>query len=311
MESRILGIHHVTAISGDAQRTLGFYRDVLGLRLIKKTVNYEDTRTYHLYFGDDRGNPGTVLSFLPYSEGSADMPEVGEAAAVAFSVPKGALEFWLVRLRGIGLEVSDPQTRFGDEVITFKDPDSLMLEIIADAPDGVGYGWPGGPVAPALSVRGIHSVTLFRRDMKETQEHLEHLMGIQAVDAEGSRKRFRAGIKFLGNWLDVVESDDAPEGHPGPGALFNVAFRVASESVQMMWRHDLEAEGFEVTPVMDRTYFKSVYYQEPGGTVLEIATDEPGFEVDEPREALGEMLALPKELEGNRMGIEERLGGLE
>ena len=311
MDTRILGIHHVTAISGDAKRTLEFYRDVLGLRLIKRTVNYEDSRTYHLYFGDDRGNPGTVISFLPYPDGSPDIPEVGESAAIAFSVPKGSLEFWQTRLLGLGLEVTDPTPRFGDEVISFKDPDSLTLEIIADAPEGVGYGWPGGPVAPALSVRGIHSVTLNRTDISATQQHLESAMGIPAVGSEGGRTRFRAGIKFLGSWLDIVEDPEAPIGHPGTGALFDIAFRVSSDSIQAMWKHDLESEGLEVSEVMDRTYFKAVYFQEPGGTVLEISTDEPGFEVDETRDALGETLALPAWLEGHREVIEERLPQLD
>jgi glyoxalase family protein len=310
MDTRILGIHHVTAISGDAQRTLEFYRDILGLRLIKRTVNYEDTRTYHLYFGDDRGNPSTIISFLPYPEGSPDTPEVGEAAAVAFSVPKGSLDFWLYRLRGIGLNVSDPIPRFGEDVISLKDPDLLTLEIVADAPEGVGYGWPGGPVAPALSIRGIHSVTLYRSDISSTQTYLEQTMGIQAVHSEGIRKRFKAGIKFLGNWLDIVVDPEITPTQPGPGSLFNIAFRVASDTIQDMWRHDLQAEGMDVTDVMDRTYFKSVYFQEPGGTVLEIATDEPGFEVDETRDALGESLTLPMWLEGHRERIEERLSYL-
>lgn len=310
METRLLGLHHVTALTSDVQRNVAFYRDMLGLRLVKKTVNYDRPGTYQLYYGDDRGNPGTILAFIPVEGVQPGSAGDGSATAIAFSVPKGTVEFWGERMYGLGIDVGAPEERFGEPMISFRDPDGLLLEIVADTPDGVGYGWPGGPVAPALSIRGLHSVTLTRRDISATQSELEMNLGIQAVKVEGNRKRFKAGIKHLGIWLDVLVDSTAPPTVPGPGTIDHIAFRVASDTVQQMWRDDLISVGAAATEVVDRTYFKSVYFREPGGTLLAIATDEPGFEVDEPRETLGEALKLPLWLEPQRGSVEATLAPL-
>lgn len=308
------GLHHVTAIATDAQTNLDFYAGVLGLRLVKKTVNYDDPGTYHLYYGDEIGRPGTILTFFPWPLARRGSRGAGQATVTAFAVPEGSLGFWRERLEGQGIVVEDPHRRFDEEVLTLLDPDGLKLELVAHAGAADLAPWIDGPVDDRRAVRGFHSVTLLEARGEPTAELLTAGMGFHRAAVAGRRVRFEAApaggeadAVAAGTRVDVVESPETAAGHVAAGTVHHVAFRVAGDGEQLALRDRLLARGLHVTPVQERHYFRSIYFREPGGVLFEIATDPPGFTVDEPAAELGGALRLPPWLEPERARIEAAL----
>jgi glyoxalase family protein len=305
----IAGLHHVTAIVGDAQRTVDFYTQVLGLRFVKRTVNFDDPGSYHLYFGDDAGAPGTILTFFAWPGASRGSAGVGETLAIAFSVPVGAVAFWERRLRDAGVEF-EAGSRFGERVLGFADPDGIRLEIVGHDEAEAGEPARDASVPAEYAVRGFFGVTLAEAGLVETEKMLG-AMGFDRVGEEGAWYRFAAAGDGLASRVDVLVAPQMSRPRTGAGTIHHIAFRNADDAAQLEWRTRLEGMGLDVTPVMDRTYFHSVYFREPGGVLFELATDPPGFALDEPRASLGEALKLPEWLESKRGLIEKRLPLLE
>lgn len=309
---RIGGIHHVTALAADPARNVAFYTGVLGLRLVKRTVNFDDPGTWHLYYGDGAGRPGTILTFFPYPGLPAGRHGTGQAVEIAFALPEGAFGFWLERLVRERVDFDGPMERFGQKVVRFRDPDGLQLELVAGAQAPEAPGWDGMPVPAEHAVRGFHSVTLWEQGYERTARLLQEALGYRAAGEEGSRFRFaaRAG-DAPGRLIDIRCLPDFWRGGSGAGTVHHIAFRAADDAAQAKVRERLAAAGCNVTPVLDRQYFRSIYFREPGGVLFEVATDPPGFAVDEPPERLGTELRLPPWLEPRREEIARRLPPLE
>jgi glyoxalase family protein len=298
------GIHHVTAIAGEPQQNLDFYTGVLGLRLVKLTINFDDPGTYHLYFGNEAGSPGSILTFFPWPRAPRGIVGNGQVTATAFAVAPDSVDYWRARLEENGAG-ADESARFGERVLSFTDPDGLPLEIIASAHADAERAWKTGAVPPAHAFRGFHSATLSHQGYESTAELL-HLMGFRFIGEENGRFRFETHEDFA-SIIDLVAAPDLPHGRLGVGTVHHIAFRTADEEQQLRWRTDLLQHGYNVTPVADRKYFRSIYYREPGGVLFEIATDPPGFAIDEPLEHLGEKLMLPEWLESQRSDLLEEL----
>ncbi|HZF12496.1 MAG TPA: ring-cleaving dioxygenase [Thermoanaerobaculia bacterium] len=309
MNEQIAGLHHVTAIARDPQANADFYAGVLGLRLVKKTVNFDDPGTYHLYYGDEVGHPGTLLTFFPWPMARLGSRGAGQATVTAFSVPEGSLGFWVERLRSLGVEFDGPEARFDEEVLTVRDPDGLLLELVARAGDERAP-WAGGPVPEAFAVRGFYNVTLAEWNPAVTANLLTETMGFRRVAEAGDRIRLATGTRAeggAGSLVDLLATPSASRGVISAGTVHHVAFRAANDTEQLAWQRKLVERGLHVTPVQDRQYFHSIYFREPGGVLFEIATDPPGFTLDEPVETLGSDLKLPPWLESSRPRIEEVL----
>jgi glyoxalase family protein len=300
------GIHHVTAIAGEPQRNVGFYVGLLGLRLVKKTVNFDDPGTYHLYYGDGAGSPGSIMTFFPWAGAPKGRIGTGQLTVTSFSFPASSLGYWTERLVESGVRFEKPEDRFGETVLRFPDPDGLRLELVAAADDGR-EGWAGGPVPAGHAVRGFDHVTLLSSDPAGTAELMTSTLGFrQTGEAEG-RTRFEAGRSGPGNTVDVANGAGFPRGTMGVGTVHHLALRVPDDEMQLELRERVAALGFNVTPILDRNYFRSIYFREPGGVLFEIATDPPGFAADEDPEHLGESLKLPPWLEPRREQLEEVL----
>ncbi len=303
----LLGIHHVTAIASDPQRNLDFYTGVLGLRLVKMTVNFDDPDTYHLYYGDALGRPGSLITFFHWPGEPRGRTGSRQARTVSFSIPEGASEFWLQRLQSHGI-LFEVHARFGDEVISFSDPDRLRLELVAASDDREPFT--EGPVPGDLSIRGIHGVTLAEEEPYRTATLLGGTMGLRSTSESGGRTRFVAGYGGAGAVIDVEELPGIEPGRVAAGAIHHVAFRAPDQAAQEAWREGILRAGLNVTPPVDRRYFQSIYFREPGGVRFEIATDGPGFTVDEPAAELGTRLMLPPWLEARRPELEKALPAL-
>jgi glyoxalase family protein len=318
----IAGIHHVTALAGDPQANADFYTGVLGLRLVKKTVNYDDPGTYHLYYGDELGRPGTLLTFFPWPHARRGQLGAGQAKVTSFSVPEGSFAYWTERLRRSGIAHDEPRRRGEDEEsLRLLDPDGLELELVAHPGSGSGTPWEGGPVAGEHAIRGLFAVTIVEWNADRTAEMLTGTLGFQLEAQAGSRFRFAAGApaaaggsrqqaaappaaRDQGTRLDLLAQPTAGRGHISAGTVHHVAWRVAGDREQAAWHRDLIAGGHHVSPIMDRRYFHSIYFREPGGVLFEIATDTPGMTTDESVAQLGSGLRLPPWLEGSRPEIE-------
>ena len=292
----LLGLHHVTAIASEPQANLDFYCGVLGLRLVKRTVNFDDPGSYHLYYGDAAGRPGTLITFFPWPGARRGRAGAGQTSANAFIVPRGSLEVWRARLSKLGVTPGATESRFGDEVIAFDDPDGMSIELVA-----------AGEESREPWITGLHSVTLLMLDPQPSAALLTESMGFRAMGAEGHRYRFEVAEGGPGAIIDVLHAPDAAPGVMAAGAIHHVAFRAADDAAQLDWRRTLADAGASVSEVMDRDYFHSIYFREPGGVLYEIATDPPGFTVDEPLETLGEALRIPAWLEPTRARIERTL----
>jgi glyoxalase family protein len=310
MTQPISGIHHVTAIASDPQRNLDFYTQVLGLRLVKRTVNFDDPGSYHFYFADEVGSPGTIMTFFAWPGAARGRIGVGQVSVTSFSVSKGSLKYWGERLMLAGATVEKSAKRLGEEVLTVTDPDGLKIELIASSWGRESHTWAGSTVPFEHAVRGFHSVTLSEEGYERTAKLLE-TMGFRKVAEEGNRFRFEVGGGGPGARVDVLCVSEAPHGRIGAGTVHHVAWRAAGDEDQKSWRRLLVEDDLDVTPVMDRCYFHSIYFREPGGVLFELATDPPGFTTDEPAETLGESLKLPIWLEGYRSDIEKALPRIE
>ena len=307
MADSILGIHHVTAIADDPQRNVDFYVNVLGLRLVKRTVNYDDPGTYHLYYGDEVGHPGTVLTFFPWPGAPRGRRGPGQATVTSFSVPSGALGYWANRFRALGVESDPPHGRFDEEVLVFFDPDGLKLELVAHPSAGTKTPRTGGPVPAERAIRGFHGVTLTEHASEPTASLLAHPLGFRLLGTAGPRSRFESGLGGPGTWVDVLHEPAAAPGQVAVGTVHHVAWRTPTDEAQQSWRQRIVDKGVGVSPVRDRQYFHSIYFREPGGVLFEIATDPPGFRIDEPVDQLGMGLRLPPWLEGIRGPLEQQL----
>ncbi len=336
---QIAGIHHITGISGPPQENLAFYRDVLGLRFVKKTVNFDDPGTYHLYYGNDAGEPGTILTFFPWSNAFPGRAGVGMVTHTAFAVREESVGYWADRFADLGLEVQSKFVRFGSSVIRFAAPDGLQLELVGDPSlwrsDDGGSGEAVSdeavsdqavshqavsdqavadePSADSVAIPGEHTIrgffgaTLGVRDHERTARLLVDTFGYDIDEEEGARMRLTLDGNAPGRRIDLVVDPQGPRPRMGTGTIHHIAFRARDEEEQLSWREQIVRLGFNVTEVLDRNYFKSIYFREPNGVLFEIATDPPGFTADEPLETLGEALKLPAWLEPQRAQIERQL----
>jgi glyoxalase family protein len=301
----VKGIHHITAIAADPQRNLDFYTEVMGMRLVKLTVNFDDPGTYHFYFGNETGTPGSILTFFPWPGAEKGTIGAGQVVAVAFAVSIGSLAFWKARLRDHGVDLSPEKQRFGEQVLRFQDPDGLWLELVETGQGDPGMARQRGPVPAPYTLSGFHSATLSELNPDHTARLVSHL-GFAEAGRESDRFRYRASGPAAAI-LDVLEEPKARFGRLGAGTVHHIAFRAATDEQQVVWRRDLLGLGYHVTPVIDRMYFHSIYFREPGGVLFEIATDPPGFAIDESPEHLGERLTLPPWLEPDRRDVERHL----
>jgi glyoxalase family protein len=306
----ISGIHHVTAICSDAQANLDFYTGVLGLRLVKLTVNFDDPFAYHFYYGDEVGSPGSILTFFAWGGGASGRHGNRSVEDTALAVPPGALDWWKARLTQQGITFISPPSRWGEEFIQFHDPDGLALEIVASPRGEGGKPWEKGGIPLEYAIRGVHSVTIAAEGFEKTAEVLTGTLGFKALDTqsplEPNRFRFESG-SGIGGIVDVACLPGAPRGTTGTGTVHHVAFRLADDAAQLRYRNELVRGGFNASPVMDRSYFRSIYFREPGGVLFELATDSPGFATDESVATLGSGLKLPPQYEAYRSQIEERV----
>jgi glyoxalase family protein len=306
------GLHHVTAIAGNPLRNLAFYARTLGLRLVKRTVNFDDPGTYHLYFGDETGRPGTVLTFFPWEHAVKGRVGVGETRQTAFRVPARALGYWTQRLLAKGVAHAAIEKRFGDSVLPFSDADgtSLALVGVPDAEDEP--GWSNGDIPADNAIRGFFGVTLLLDDAARTGAILTDVLGLEEAARAGSIVRCRAAASAPGAVVDICQAEGFARGRQGRGSVHHIAFRAADDAEQAAMARKLVARhGVHPTEQRDRNYFRSVYFREPGGVLFEIATDIPGFPVDEPVASLGSALKLPPFLEPHRARIEKALPALE
>ena len=306
MPGKILGIHHITAIAAGAKKNHEFYTKVLGLRLVKKTVNYDDPTTYHFYYGNETGEPGTILTFFPWEGIRRGRAGTGQVTAVSFSVPGGSMSFWLDRFRGYNVTYNNPSSRFGEEALVFLDPDGLKLEFVSDAGDERN-AWDADEVPPEFGIRGFHSAALTLEGYEATAKLITDVFGYRKTEEHVNRFRFVNPNGKYANTLDLVCLPAGQRGSVAGGTVHHIAFRTANEGDQLGVREKLISLGYNVTPQIDRNYFKSVYFREPGGVLFEIATDTPGFTVDEDLSDLGRGLMLPDWLEFRRGEIESVL----
>ena len=313
----ILGIHHVTAIASDPQKNIDFYTQILGLRLVKLTVNFDDPTTYHLYYGDELGRPGTILTFFPWPNAPKGRRGTGQVVATSFLIPENAIDFWLNRLTEGGVGFTRPAKRFDNEeqVITFYDPDGLELELVAhkSAEDRMNNIWKGSPIPIEHAIRGFYSLTLSEEGYERTASVLTEQLGFHPTREEGSRFRYEIAGKAktnggsTGSIVDVVCLPYTQRGFIGVGTVHHVAWRTPTDQQQSVLRNRVVRAGLNATPVIDRIYFHSVYFREPGGVLFEIATNPPGFTIDEKQEDLGTHLMLPPWLESDRNDLQKLL----
>jgi glyoxalase family protein len=340
LEQGVLGIHHITAIARNPQRNVDFYSGLLGLRLVKLTVNFDDPTTYHLYYGNSLGTPGTILTFFPWSEAPTGYRGTGQVTAISFLIPGGSMTYWIDRLKSNGISFVGPSERFGDEFVSFHDPDGLMLELIS--PSSIdsqaqlhlqqtdNNTWKESPISKEHAIRGFHSATLSEEGYERTASLLADTLGFKLIAKDNREDRFRFGIvkknnsnqdvdasttqssssssSSIGSFVDIVCQPEISRGYVGIGTVHHIAWRAANDKHQLDLRKKIVKEAkLNPTPVIDRTYFRSVYFREPGGILFEIATDPPGFAIDERPEDLGKQLKLPQWLEPVRAKLEQLL----
>lgn len=311
MPIRTSGLHHVTAVGGDPQRNVDFYLRTLGLRLVKTTVNFDDPGAYHLYYGDGSGRPGTLMTFFPWPDAPRGRRGTGQATTTSFSVPEASIGWWQRHLAEAGVEAGPVVGRDAEEVLTFRDPDGLELALVAHPQGDPRDPWDTAFVPAEHAIRGLHSVTLSVSREDATAGMLIEGLGLSPAGQDGNRFRFAAGAGGPGALVDVLVTPDAPEGLVAAGTVHHVAWRAPDEATQADWRGELLDRGVNVTSILDRQYFRSIYFREPAGTLLEVATDQPGFAIDEPLLELGRALKLPPWLEPDREQIAAALPKLD
>jgi len=310
MSGGVLGLHHVTAVARDPQRNVDFYTDVLGLRIVKRTVNFDEPETYHLYYGDAEGHPGTLVTFFPWPHAGAGRVGPGQVVAIGLALMPQALGYWRDRLFAHRVTYQAITGRFKDEGIAFTDPDGLPLELIASSTADPARTWTRGPVPPDYAIHGLHSVTAWVQRPDALVRVLKDTLGFKAVGESKDRLRFAAGGEGggqTGAFVDVRTAAAPARGVSGTGTVHHIAFRVTDDAAQLDARPALVSAGLRPTPVIDRQYFRSIYFHEPGGVLCELATDAPGFLINESFETLGQRLELPPQFEPSRPAIEATL----
>jgi len=307
MSNSILGLHHITAIAGNAQQNFDFYTRILGLRLVKKTVNFDDPGTYHLYYGDESGAAGTILTFFPWEGIGQGTEGVGMATEIGYAVPEGSLDFWLERFKENKVVTGEIAQRFGETILPFKDPDGLSLSLIIPEKADTRTPWETDTVKKEIATRGFHSTTLSLQKIDETAKVLTDIFGYSLVSQEGNRYRFITDTVETASIVDILELPDGTRGRNAAGTNHHVAFRVKDEAAQMEFREKILSKNLQITPKIDRDYFFSLYFREPGGVLFEIATENPGFTADEPLNELGTHLMLPHQHAHLRDDLEKLL----
>ena len=305
MDPQILGIHHVTAIAGEPQANIDFYAGILGLRLVKLTVNFDDPTTYHLYYGDGQGHPGTILTFFPWPGAARGRIGTGQLTVTSFAVPEHSLNYWKQRFTGHSIDCKESRSLTDEHALTFSDPDGLQLELISTADANPDRAWARGPVPVEHAIRGFHHVTLSEEGYERTATLLTETMGFRLVESKQNQFRYAIGSGGTGTIVDVLCTPAGRPGRVSVGTVHHVAWRTPTDEQQALWRSALGE--YNVTPIIDRKYFHSIYFREPGGVLFEIATDPPGFAVDEPAGELGTHLLLPPWLEPSRTELESIL----
>jgi glyoxalase family protein len=300
---RILGIHHMTAITDDAQANVDFYTGVLGLRLVKLTVNFDDPNAYHLYYGDGIGTPGSALTFFPY-QGRKGKIGAGQVTATGLAIPTDSMGWWIDRFTKEGVNFEKPTKRGDEEVLAFQAHDGLPLELVASPDYTPGESYSGSPVPAEHSIGRMHSITITENYGEATLKLITEVLGFEPVKDEGSRIRLQGSKKGPGAYLDLVIDPAAPNGHGGFGGVHHIAWATEDVATQLGWREKIEGLGYHISPVMNRDYFKSIYFREPGGVLFEIATLGPGMLIDEDPVTLGTSLRLPQMYEPIRQQIE-------
>ncbi|MGZ8393111.1 MAG: ring-cleaving dioxygenase [Gemmatimonadales bacterium] len=311
MGDNITGLHHITVIAGDPQENLDFYTRVLGMRLVKKTVNQDVPGTYHLFYADGAAHAGTDLTFFPWPDMAPGQIGVGLTAEVALAVAVGSVGYWAERLTRQGVERAEPTVRFGERVLAFADPHGLRLVLVETTDPREFTPWPKSVVPEAHQIRGLHGVRLLERNAAPTTDFLTNTLGFQEVGEEDGWRRFALPGARSGRVIDIKQLPSERQGTWGTGSVHHVAWRVPDDATELKVQHRLQNVGRRPTPVIDRFWFKSVYFKEPGGVLFEIATDGPGFGVDEPLDELGGSLVLPPWLEPQRSQIQASLPPLQ
>ena len=310
MENKVLGIHHITAIAGNAKRNYEFYTRVMGLRFVKKTVNFDDPGTYHFYFGDEAGTPGTILTFFPWEGITRGRQGAGITTDIAYSVPEGSLSFWAQRLKDHNIPVLASGNRVGEAYLSFEDPDGLPITLLVPKTSDDRKPWATPEVSASVATRGFHSVTLTLRSVAATAKVLTDIFEYELTAQEDNRHRYATQAISGASVVDLVEVPQAGRAINAGGTVHHIAFRVKNEEVLMHFREKVLQSGLDITPKIDRNYFFSLYFREPGGVLFELATDNPGFAIDEPVEQLGTHLKLPAQYEASRKEIEKVLPAL-
>ena len=307
MENKILGLHHITAIAGNAKKNFDFYTRVLGLRLIKKTVNFDDPSTYHLYYGDEQGSPGTILTFFPWEGIAQGRRGTKQVSEIGYSVPENSLDFWLKRFEDNNIIYNKTAEKFGEQYLTFLDPDGLKFELIVSKNADTRTPWETNEITAKHATRGFHNVTIAANKIQETADVLTDLLGYRLQEQHVNRFRFVTNTVDQAAVIDLVETPGEKPGHVAGGSVHHVAFRVKDEETLMTYREKIASKGLNITDKIDRNYFYSLYFREPGGVLFELATDNPGFTADESLNDLGTSLMLPPQYEVNRSAIEANL----
>ncbi|WP_043930694.1 ring-cleaving dioxygenase [Bacillus sp. EB01] len=300
---RTAGIHHITAIVGHPQENVDFYAGVLGLRLVKQTVNFDDPGTYHFYFGNEGGNPGTIITFFPWAGAYSGRIGDGQVGITSYAVPKGSFPFWEKRLQRFAISFTK-EKRFGEEYLTFDDPHGLHLELV-EREEGELNNWSFSGVTPDVAIKGFGGAVLFTSQPDKTKELVEKVMGLDYVGTEGDFARYKS-TSDIGNIIDIKLTPGV-RGVMGVGTVHHIAWRAADDDDQLDWQKYVQSNGYRVTPVQDRNYFNAIYFREHGEILFEIATDPPGFAHDESHETMGTKLMLPDRYESIRGKIEQGL----
>ena len=310
MENQINGIHHITAIAGKAKRNVDFYTKTLGLHLVKKTVNFDDPNTYHLYYGDKVGTPGTILTFFPWEGIAAGRRGAKQVTEIGYSVPENSLDFWLKRLEDHNVIYNKVSEKFGERYLSVLDPDGLKLELTVAKNADTRLPWETDEIKAENALKGFHNITISTNKMQPTADVLMGVLGYRLLEQHVNRYRFINDNVDNANIVDLVEVAGEAAGHVAGGSVHHVAFRVKDEKTLIEYRDKVAKLGLHITDKIDRNYFYSLYFREPGGVLFEIATDNPGFAVDESVEELGTHLMLPAQYEAQRSQIEQTLPSL-
>lgn len=305
--NEILGLHHITAIAGDAQRNYDFYTKTLGFRLVKRTVNFDDPQTYHFYYGNKEGTPGTLLTFFPWANVKQGKNGAGMATEIGYSVPKGSLEFWKSRFEKHLVRHDIPSERFGEKFLSFQDPDGLKISLIEAKNKDDREGWKTDDINAAVAIKGFHTVTLTLNKIEATAAILTEVFGYKLIDQEADLYRYQTDSVKNAAMVDLLQEPNAERGVNAGGTNHHIAFRVKDEETLMTFREKILNKGFQITPKINRNYFFSLYFREPGGVLFEIATDNPGFATDETLDNLGSSLQLPDQYKHMQETIEKGL----